>query len=225
MGLQILQRRVAQHLTPAHNGEGSDASAEGVVMHALTQTTLQQGARLNRLVNDLVDTTRIQAGRLELFLKRAELVGIVRMMVEEQRQAVPERSIFFSLNGKSLFVSADADRIGQVVTNYLTNALKYSSEDRPVEVGVEAEGPQARVWVRDQGPGIPLAEQGLIWERFHCVPGIEAQCGLGVGLGLGLHISKTIIDYHQGQVGVQSMPGHGSTFWFTLPLAGPVQDS
>ena len=223
MGLQMIQRRV-QRSMPTRVGEVSGAPPDGEVVHALAQTTLQQGERLNRLVNDLIDTSRIQAGRLELRLKGVDLVSIVRRMVEEQRQGAPERSISLSLKVASLLVCADADRLGQVVTNYLTNALKYSQEDRPVEVGVQGEGLLGRVWVRDQGPGIPQDAQERIWERFHCVPGIEVQSGSGIGLGLGLHISKTIIEHHQGQVGIQSSPGHGSTFWFTLPLADPEQD-
>jgi signal transduction histidine kinase len=72
--------------------------------------------------------------------------------------------------------------------------------------------------VRDHGPGLAPEEQERIWERFYRVEGIEVQSGTGVGLGLGLHISRIIIELHHGQVGVQSVPGQGSTFWFTLPL-------
>jgi signal transduction histidine kinase len=107
------------------------------------------------------------------------------------------------------------------LTNYLTNALKYSAADRPVAVGLDIEEQQARVWVRDEGPGIPARKQERIWERFHQVKGIEVQSGSGVGLGLGLPISRAIIEHHQGQVGVQSARGAGSTFWFSLPLAAP----
>jgi signal transduction histidine kinase len=78
---------------------------------------------------------------------------------------------------------------------------------------------QAQVWVRDQGPGLTPEEQEHIWERFHRVKGIEVQSGSGAELGLGLHVSRTIIELHYGQVGVQSARGAGSTFWFSLPLA------
>jgi len=76
----------------------------------------------------------------------------------------------------------------------------------------------ARLAVRDKGPGIPVEEQKRIWERFHQVEGIEVQSGSGVGLGLGLYISCTIIERHHGVLGVESAPGHGATFWFTLPI-------
>jgi signal transduction histidine kinase len=217
LSLQWMQRRA----------ERQEASVEDVAVSTRGELSrsLQQLERLNRLVNDLLDTSRIQAGRLELALKAVDLVAIVRASVEEQRQAFPERTIHLHLPEGPVPLLADADRIGQVVTNYLTNALKYSQEDRPVEVGVELEGQQGRVWVRDQGPGIPLAEQEHLWERFHRVPGIEVQSGSGIGLGLGLHISKTIIEHHQGQVGVLSRTGQGATFWFTVPLAPPGKGS
>src|SRR5947207_2732008 len=80
------------------------------------------------------------------------------------------------------------------------------------------EGPVARVSVQDEGPGLPPVEQERIWERFHRVRGVEVQTGSGIGLGLGLYISKPIITWHGGGVGVDSSPGQGSTFWFTWPL-------
>jgi signal transduction histidine kinase len=109
------------------------------------------------------------------------------------------------------------------LANFLTNALKYSEEERSVEVGAHEDCQQGRVWVRDRGPGIPQDEQEHIWKRFYQARGVEVQSGSGIGLGLGLHISRTIIEQHGGQVGVQSTPGQGSTFWFTLPLAVPGQ--
>ena len=79
-----------------------------------------------------------------------------------------------------------------------------------------------RVEVRDNGPGLPLAEQERIWERFYRVEGIETKTGSGVGLGLGLHICRMIIERQGGQVGVESSPGEGATFWFTLPMVEAI---
>ena len=79
-------------------------------------------------------------------------------------------------------------------------------------------GTEARVEVEDEGPGIPASEQARVWELFHRVPGIEVVSGSGVGLGLGLYLCKSLIERHGGQVGLESSPGHGACFWFTLPL-------
>jgi signal transduction histidine kinase len=182
-----------------------------------------QEERLTRLVNDLLDVERVQAGKLDLHLEDVDLATIVREEVEGQRQLHPERTLVLELREEQCVpIMADALRIGQVLTNYLANALKYSPADRPVTVGLEVDGKQAQVWVRDQGSGLPPEEQVQIWERFYRVQGIEVQSGTGVGLGLGLHVCRTIIEQHHGQVGVQSASGAGATFWFSLPLAAPV---
>lgn len=117
-------------------------------------------------------------------------------------------------------MQADADRIGQVISNYLSNALKYSEPSCPIEVYLELEEPErVRLSVRDEGPGLTTLEQQQVWERFYRVPGIQVKSGSGVGLGLGLYICQTIIERQGGQVGVESKKDVGSTFWFTLPLA------
>jgi signal transduction histidine kinase len=95
--------------------------------------------------------------------------------------------------------------------------LKYSPEGAPVAATLQEDGTSARVSVRDQGPGLTLEQRDHIWERFHRVPGITQQSGSSAGLGLGLYIARTIIQYHGGEVGMDSVTGSGSTFWFTLP--------
>lgn len=95
-----------------------------------------------------------------------------------------------------------------------------SEADCPVEVRLEVLACEARVSVRDEGIGLSREQQEHIWELFYRVPGVEVQSGSGVGLGLGLHICQTIIEEQGDRVGVESSPGVGSTFWFTLPLAG-----
>lgn len=176
--------------------------------------------RLSRLVAVLFDVSRARTGTLELHCMPCNLASVAREQVAALRMAHPSRTIHFEvLGGRALRVVADADRIGQVLMNYLTNALKYAPEDQPVEVRVAAEGTAARVSVRDRGPGLPIDEQARIWQRFYRVLGGKVRSGSNTGLGLGLHICKTIVELHGGQVGVESAPGEGSTFWFTLPLA------
>jgi PAS domain S-box-containing protein len=222
LSLQMTQRRFYK-LTSGKEGEEAGSGAAWTSSQKLFARSARQLEQLERLVNDLVDVSRVQAGRLELHPEDTDLVPMVREAVEAQQQAAPDRAIRLSLPAEGRApVFADPGRIEQVVTNYLTNALKYSPADCPVAVGVEVEAQQARVWVRDQGPGLPLEEQERIWERFHRVKGIEVQSGTGIGLGLGLHICRTIIERHQGQVGVESAPGEGSTFWFTVPVGHPA---
>jgi signal transduction histidine kinase len=180
-----------------------------------------QAKKMDRLVNDLLDMSRLQAGKLQVHPEVTDLRLLVQHVVEEQQNIAATRTIRLLLphTDEPVLVQADPDRIAQAIANYITNALKYSPADAPVEVGLEVDWRAARVWVRDYGPGLPEAEQERIWQRYHRVPGIEVQSGTGVGLGLGLAIVRHIIELHGGVVGVESAPGQGSAFWFTLPLA------
>jgi signal transduction histidine kinase/PAS domain-containing protein len=224
LSLQVTERRLRAYAPQHTETQEERARALERFLEQLTQTT-QQVQRLDRLVNDLVDVSRVQAGKLELRLEDTDLATIVRQAVTAQCQAAPERTIRLEVpEGQRVPVVADPWRIEQVVTNYLTNALKYSAADRPVAVGIELGDQRVRVWVRDQGPGLPLSEQEHIWESFHRAEGIEVLSGSGVGLGLGLHICRTIVERHEGCVGVESAPGAGSTFWFTLPRASPPDE-
>ena len=143
------------------------------------------------------------------------------------RVAAPDRVIRLHTpapaGDEPILVAIDADRIGQVITNFVTNALKYAPPDRPVDVSVLVSGSRLRAALCDRGLGIPRGEQARVWELFHRVPGVAAQSGThGGSLRLGLHISKAIIEAHGGRVGVKSAVGQGSTFWFTLPLSTPT---
>ena len=180
----------------------------------------------NRMVSDLLDISRLQADKLELRLVPCDLAPIVLEMVEDQRSTTLKRAIHLEMpEGISVPVIADPERIGQVINNYLTNALKYSQEGRPVDVQLKKEENVVRVLVRDEGPGLTPEEQVQVWDRFYQVEGIKRQRGSSVGLGLGLNICRAIIEQHQGEVGVESTKGEGSTFWFTLPLADPDDKS
>jgi len=172
-----------------------------------------------RLVEELLEVSRLELRKFELSLHPENLVTIVQETVANQQQAARTRHIELVLPPDHLVpVIADAARVGQVLTNYLTNALKYAPLDQPVSVRLEVTGTVARVSVRDLGPGLMPEQQHHVWERFYQVaaPGHQGPEG---GLGLGLAIAKAIVEQHHGQVGVESAPGKGSTFWFTLPLA------
>jgi PAS domain S-box-containing protein len=176
--------------------------------------------RLSRLTVRLFDVAQAQTGALGLKREPCDLVALVREQVEMHRLEMADRTLRLDLRAKrSVPVLADGDRLGQVLTNYLINALKYSPPDRPVAVSLVVRQRQARVAVRDEGPGLPPEEQARVWEPFHRAPGIAVQSAVGESLGLGLHICKTIIEAHGGLVGIESEVGTGSTFWFTLPLA------
>ncbi|HXZ05093.1 MAG TPA: ATP-binding protein [Ktedonobacteraceae bacterium] len=176
----------------------------------------------NRMVSDLLDISRLQADKLELRLVLCDLVTIVHEMIEDQRSTTLKHVIKLEKSeGETAPIIADPERIGQVLSNYLTNALKYSQEGRPVVVELKKERNMVRVLVKDEGVGLTRSEQEQIWERFYQVKTIKRLRGSSVGLGLGLYICRAIIEEHQGEVGVESTKGVGSTFWFTLPLAVP----
>ncbi len=219
MSVQLAAMRL-NRLRPALSPESAVAVAPQLDQLAtLLDRAGRQVQRMDRLVHDLLDLSRIDAGSLALRLTPYDLVQVVREAVEEQREAAPDRIITLALPPTPAPVQADADRIGQVVTNFLTNALKYAPADRPIAVAVTQVGCEARVAVTDRGPGLSSEQQARLWERFYRVPGIAQQHGSGASLGLGLYICATIIARHNGQIGVTSTVGAGSTFWFTLPCA------
>jgi signal transduction histidine kinase len=220
LGLQAAQHRLDRLIHQAETGQTVD---QGPLPLERVQQYLeplpQSVDRLERLVRDLLDSTHLAAGSLELHPELADLRAIVAAAVKEQRTHTPDRTICLqALPEQPVLVRADVQRIAQVVSYYLTNALKYSAETYPVEVGVGVDGQQGCVWVRDSGPGVPAGQQTSLWERFYRAPEVQVESGSGVGLGLGLYISRALVEQHGGAVGVQSTPGHGSRFWFTLTL-------
>lgn len=171
-----------------------------------------------RLVSNLLDTSLIEANRLELALAWCNLVEIVRETVSGHQDLAPQRTFELELPADELVaVMADEKRIRLALANYLLNAHRYSPHDQPIKIFLEVRGALARVAVQDRGPGIPDSEHNRIWERFQQSQKQPARAGSG--LGLGLYITRAIIQQHRGSVGLDSYKGAGSTFWFALPLA------
>ena len=217
--LQLADRRLRR--LAAEDGARGDALARHLAdLRAMLERTLVASARQERLTSDLLDASRIHEGKLTLRLAWVDLADLVREEVVTMQLSVPERALSITLPDQPLHLMADRDRIALVLSSYLSNALKYSSEDQPVDVSVIVADGVARVEVRDHGPGILAGEQRRIWDRFYRAPGTEHASGSGVGLGVGLYISREIVERHGGQVGVEQAPVGGSIFWFTLPLGG-----
>lgn len=180
--------------------------------------------RMETLVNDLLDISRIESGKLALRLEPVEFISLCRQVVDEQTAAT-DRQIDFDAPAEPIEVEVDVDRISQVLTNLLSNALKYSPLGSPVTLTLTRYDSTVAFTVRDQGTGIPSAELPHIFERFYRVPGVEVQSGSGVGLGLGLYITKEIVERHGGCISVESERGKGSAFHVGLPLVASAEAS
>lgn len=216
--IQLAQRLLTRLLSRA---EQLDEEQRRILEDVLTMLARShQPLRVQqRLISDLLDLSQIQEGKLELQLATCNLVELVYETVQDHQAAHPSRLITLDLPELDpILVNADRDRLQQVLGNYLANALKFSPDSEPVHVGMDVESGAVRVWVQDHGPGLSAKHQAHIWQRFYRVPGTSIQHGWKKGLGLGLYICRQLISRQQGQVGVESSPGRGARFWFTLPL-------
>ena len=226
--IQLMGRKLKPKIetSTAQNMEHTNSIHDDQTNHLLSEArelldrTDKQITQLSRLVNTLLESSRITANTMDLLLELCELDTLVQEVMQDARHIPKTRTVRVEVSAEeSILVMADANRIKQVVIHFLSNAHKYSPLEEHIDVLLQTEGDVARVSVLDSGPGIPLNEQNKIWERYYRVPTIGVLNGSEIGLGLGLHISRTIIEQHHGHIGVQSTPGSGSTFWFTLPLS------
>jgi PAS domain S-box-containing protein len=175
--------------------------------------------RLMGLVNDVVDLDRLENRRFALCLSRAEASDIVSQAVDAVRGMAFQRGVKLGEDVAALAVQADDQRLIQVLVNLLSNAVKFSPAGQEVRVSCLAVGPEIEFRVSDQGRGVPAEHQHAIFERFHQVQASDARDKGGSGLGLA--IARSIVEQHGGTIGVESEPGHGSTFWFRVPAAAP----
>ena len=170
--------------------------------------------KLQRLVNDLLDVSKIQAGKLEYAVAEVDLTAMVRAAVENAEHIYPEYHFDLKIDDQFL-ISGNEERLEQVLMNLLSNAIKYSPVNRNVTIKVFKLDEMVRVQVKDGGIGLSKKQAEHIFERFYRV---EDKKHLSSGLGMGLYISQEIVRNHHGIIGVESELGKGATFYFDLPL-------
>ena len=190
------------------------ANLSGEVRDSLS--AIQAGTtRLTRMVAEMLVVSKLEAGLLNLKLKPRNLVALARQLVADHRVDSDRLAVQINLmaSPEPLTVSLDGELIERVLQNLLGNALKFSPGGSAIELQLAVVAGQARVAVRDFGPGIAPEFHQKVFEKFS-----QLESGkIRQGCGLGLAFCKLAIEAHGGRIGVDSQPGHGSTFWFTLP--------
>ncbi len=170
--------------------------------------------KLQHLVNDLLDVSKIQAGRLEYRLNQIDISELVKQCIENAAHIYPAYE-FKNEAQPNLVVNGNAERLEQVLMNLVNNAVKYSPNNKNIIIRAIQFKDSVRVSVTDFGIGLSAEQIDRIFERFYRV---EDKKYMTSGLGMGLYISTEIISSHNGKISVQSEPGKGSTFYFELPL-------
>lgn len=171
--------------------------------------------KMTKLVLELLDTSRIQSGKLVLHKSDFDLNGLVHEVITEIKEITNSHTLRNKTSGQ-LPVNADRERISQVIINLINNAIKYSPDTLEIDVRTEKKNDEVWFCVKDYGIGIPEHEQHKIFDRFYQIGVTRNKSDLS--LGLGLYISSEIIKQHGGSMWVKSSPGIGSMFYFSLPL-------
>jgi two-component system, sensor histidine kinase len=174
--------------------------------------------RLMRIIDELLDIARIEAGQIQLQLDSVNVSQLIADVVEELQPLAAQKQISFQHDTghvSGVQVKGDEGKLHQVLTNLVHNALKFTQSGGRVDVGaVTTEPGKIQISVRDTGPGIPASDLPKIFDRFYSGPSVSPDTR---GAGLGLAISKSLIALHGGSLSVSSAPGHGSTFFVDLP--------
>jgi signal transduction histidine kinase len=182
-----------------------------------------EARRLASLLNDLLDLQRVEQQTLELRHEVFDLTDLLATQVTLYSAQSSDHELQLESVGEPVIVFGDRDRLAQVIGNLLSNAIKYSPQGGTVEVGAEAVGEEATVWVRDSGLGIPAEHQDQIFTKFFRGD-VGRKRGIP-GTGLGLVLAKQIVEAHGGEVGFESEEGSGSTFWFRMPTAETPEEA
>ena len=177
--------------------------------------------RLTRMINDLLDLSRIEAGKMDLQTSPVNVGSLAREVIELLQPLGQERHLIFhaQIIDPLPLIQADRDKLTQILTNLIINAIKFSEPSGTVTVEVcQQEDGSVRTCVQDTGCGIPFDEQQTIFERFYRGQTADVK---DRGAGLGLAITKSLVELHGGRIWVTSTPGEGSQFCFRIPTQPP----
>jgi PAS domain S-box-containing protein len=191
-----------------------DAGGDGDVRESV-EAIQRSTQRMNAMIQDLVDVTRLESGQLPLETQPVDLPAYLRNLLMRTETMLDYSRIQVEIVADLPPVLADYNRLERIVINLLSNALKYSPPGAPVIVRARQEDDMVRVAVTDNGAGIPAEELPRLFQRYYRVAGTRAT----EGIGLGLYITRLLVEAHGGRVGVESEVGNGSTFYFMLPVA------
>jgi signal transduction histidine kinase len=169
--------------------------------------------RLGRLIEELLSVSRIESGRLKLHPEPVDLSEVIQ---EVAGQLDPNGRVNLEMEAPMPEISGDRDKLIQIVSNLVSNALKYSEVDSEVRVMARREPTSVRLEVEDRGIGMTPEQMKMLFEKFHRAD--HPKVREAGGTGLGLFITKSLVEMHGGQIGAESSPEEGTTFWVTLPL-------
>jgi len=181
--------------------------------------------RLSRIVDDFLDISRIESGVMKLDLKPLSISSVVSEVAESLGTLATAKGLDLNtdISSQEFVVNADKDRIVQVLTNLIGNAVKFIPTGCQINVTVKDRSEHIEIAVTDNGPGLSKEDMEKIFDRF-----VQARNLTGTaqhGTGLGLTIAKELVQMHKGRIWVESTPGHGCSFYFTLPKYNPHADA
>lgn len=181
----------------------------------LVDKTYNQVKKMTTMINGFLNMSRLESGKIHLDITSFNIEDLLKEVIEESSLLFPQHKIRVSACS-DIFLKADKDKIGQVIINFISNAVKYAYASKVIDITCRHGGAEAIISVTDYGKGIKPQDREKIFERYHRVTTQEQSTV--AGFGIGLYLCAEIINRHHGQIGVSSEEGKGSTFWFSLPM-------